>query len=143
MLEPKAVVERAFKEFLNARNPAMYKELYSDMVYHAPATGELKEEAHRQFMTGLFTAFPDGRFNIEDMIAEGDKVVTRWSFIGTHKGMFMGAAPTGKTVTNSGTVIDRVVNGKIVEEWSQWDTLGLMQQLGVVPPLKVEKPVAA
>jgi steroid delta-isomerase-like uncharacterized protein len=142
MLEPKAVLQRVFKEFFNAHNPAVYKELYGDMVYHAPATGELKGEAHRQFIVGLLTAFPDSRYSVEDMIVAGDKVVTRWSFIGTHKGTFMSAAPTGKTVTSAGTLIDRVVNGKIVEEWSQWDTLGMMQQLGLVPEIKVGKLVA-
>ena len=142
MLEPKAVLERVFKEFLNPHNPTAYKEFYGDIVCHAPI-GELKGEAHRQFMVGLFSAFPDVRFNIEDMIAVDDKVVTRWSSIGTHKGMFMGAAPTGKTVTNFGTTIDRVVNGKIVEEWPHWDTLGFMQQLGVVPTAKVKEHVAA
>jgi steroid delta-isomerase-like uncharacterized protein len=143
MLEPKAVLQRVFKEFLNAHNPAVYKELYGDMVYHAPATGDLKGEAHRQFMVGLLTAFPDSRYNVEDMIVAGDKVVTRWSLTGTHKGTFMGVPPTGKTMTSAGTVVDRVVNGKIVEEWSQWDTLGMMQQLGLVPEVKVATPVAA
>jgi predicted ester cyclase len=84
-------------------------------------------------MASLLAAFPDGRWTIEDQVAEGDKVVTRWSFTGTHQGELMGIAPTGKQVTTSGMVIDRIVEGKIVEEREEWDTLGMMQQMGAAP----------
>lgn len=95
-------------------------------------------------MASLLAAFPDGRWTIEDQVAEGDKVVTRFSFTGTHQGEFMGIAPTGKRVTTSGMVIDRIVEGKIVEEREEWDALGMMQQLGAVPPLgKAEDKAAA
>jgi predicted ester cyclase len=70
--------------------------------------------------------------------------VTRWSFTGTHHGEFMGLAPAGKQVTTSGIVISRIVEGKIVEEWEEWDTLGFLQQLGAVPSLgKAEDKAAA
>ena len=86
-------------------------------------------------MVSLLAAFPDGRWTIEGQVAEGDKVATRWSFTGTHQGELMGVAPTGKRVTASGMVIDRIVEGKIVEEWEEWDALGMMQQMGATPPL--------
>jgi len=74
---------------------------------------------------------------IDDMVAEGDKVVYRWTLRGTHKGEFTGIAPTGKQVTLWGMVIDRILGGKIVETWIRYDTLGFMQQLGVIPPLRL------
>jgi len=72
---------------------------------------------------------------VEDVIAEGDKVVTRWTIRGTHRGEFMGQPPTGKQVTWSGINITRLVAGKAVEDWVEQDTLGLMQQLaGTLEP---------
>jgi predicted ester cyclase len=83
----------------------------------------------------LLLAFPDLHFTIEDMFAEGDKVATRWTIRGTHRGEFMGLPPTGNQVTWSGINITRVVEGKLVEDWVEQDTPGLMQQLaGTVQP---------
>ena len=81
----------------------------------------------------LFTAFPDLQFTIEDMVAEGDFVVVRHTTRGTHQGNFRGIPPTGKQVSGTGMFIDRIVNGKAVEQWINGDDLGLLQQLGVVP----------
>lgn len=83
------------------------------------------------------TAFPDTCFTIEEMIAEGDTVVTRWTARGTHKGDLMGVLPTHKRVTVTGITINRITRGKIAESWDNWDTHGLMQQLGAVPALAV------
>ena len=80
-------------------------------------------------------AYSDARIIVEDQIAEGDKVVTRWTGRGTHDGDLMGVAPTGKQVTVSGLTFSRLANGKVVEEYTNWDTFGMMQQLGVVPEL--------
>jgi predicted ester cyclase len=80
-----------------------------------------------------FTAFPDLHFTVEVMIAEGDKVVARLTVSATHKGDFMGIPATGKHATISVTDINHVANGQSVEHWSDMDTLGLMQQLGVIP----------
>ena len=82
----------------------------------------------------LFTAFPDLHFTIEDMIAEGDTVVVRYTTRGTHHGNFRGIPSTGKQVSGTAMFIDRLVNGKAVEQWSNGDDLGLLQQLGVIPP---------
>jgi len=72
---------------------------------------------------------------IDEQLAEGDLVASRWTGRGTHQGELMGIPPTGKQVTVSGITISRVKNGKVVEEWSNWDTLGMLQQLGVVPEM--------
>jgi predicted ester cyclase len=70
---------------------------------------------------------------VEDQIAEGDKVVTRYTVSGTHQGEFFGVAPTGKRITMSGIMVDRLEDGKMVEEWPEYDLLGVMRQLGAVP----------
>ncbi|HXN00466.1 MAG TPA: ester cyclase [Candidatus Dormibacteraeota bacterium] len=93
-------------------------------------------EAFKQFLKMYYAAFPDLHFTVEDQVAEGDKVVTRWSSEGTHNGELMGIAPTGKHVASvTGITIDRYSGGKFVEGWGNWDTLGLMQKLGVIPAL--------
>jgi predicted ester cyclase len=81
----------------------------------------------------VFSAFPDYQSTVEDQVAEGDKVVTRFSSQGTHQGEFLGIAPTGNRVRVTGIDIDRVEEGKIVEHWSEADLLGMMTQLGVIP----------
>jgi predicted ester cyclase len=83
----------------------------------------------------LYTAFPDSHFMLEDLIAEGDKVVQRYTIRGTHRGNFMGVPATGKVVTFTGIVISRFAGGKFVEEWDNQDVLGLMQQLGAIPQM--------
>jgi predicted ester cyclase len=80
---------------------------------------------------------------IEDIIAEGETVMTRWSCRGTHKGDLSGIAPTGKPFTISGMTVTRVSNGKMAEGYVNWDALGLMRQLGVVPELAKTKAAAA
>jgi steroid delta-isomerase-like uncharacterized protein len=79
-----------------------------------------------------FAAFPDINVTVEDVIAEGDKAVTRWTIRGTHRGELMGIAPTDKPIELKGITIHRIEGGKIVEEWERYDNLGMMQQLGVV-----------
>jgi predicted ester cyclase len=75
-------------------------------------------------------AFPDMKMVCDEQLSEGDRVVTRWTARGTHKGQLMDMAPTGKSVTVTGITIDRVQNGKIVESWINWDMAGMIQQLG-------------
>ena len=105
-------------------------------VGHDPATEEQRgPDAIKEFVSGYLAAFPDGKITIEEQLAEGDLVATRWIGRGTHQGELMGIPPTGKQVTVTGITISRVEKGKVVEEWSNWDTLGMLQQLGVVPEL--------
>ena len=77
-------------------------------------------------------AFPDVQMSVEDQVAEGDIVVTRWIASGTHQGDLMGIAPTGNRVTVAGTSIERVVDGRIEETWDNYDALGMMQQIWAI-----------
>lgn len=128
----KAIIRRLVEEGMNKHDLPLLTELYSHCVYRSPAVGELRGEACKRFMESVLVAFPDVRQTIEDQLADGDKVVTRWSFTATHQGAFMGIAPTGKRVTFTGVCIDRIIDGKIMEEWEEWDALGLLRQLGAI-----------
>jgi steroid delta-isomerase-like uncharacterized protein len=129
----KALMHRAY-DALNQKNLAVLDEVYApDLVVHIVSTTIQGLEAFKQGLSLFLTAFPDARFTIEDMIAEGERVVVRYTFRGTHTGNFMGIAPTGKQVTQTGITINRFANGKAVELWGNVDDLGLLQQLGAVP----------
>lgn len=129
----KALARRAY-EVLNQRNLALVDELCApDIVDHNASMTIQGLEAYKQFLSMYLTASPDLYFTIEDQVAEGDKVGTRYTARGTHLGPFMGIPPTGKHVTVTGISIIRVADGKIVEEWANGDNLGLLQQLGVIP----------
>ena len=131
----RAIVQNLFNEIDNHDFAAMM-ELYSDSVYHMPLVGELRGAALSQFFAQLHAAFPDSQRTVEDQFADDIHVVTRWTATGTHQGTFMGIAPTGKRVTITGISIHRIADGRIVEEWQEWDSLGLMQQIGVLPIFK-------
>jgi steroid delta-isomerase-like uncharacterized protein len=131
----KALVRRGYEDAWNKQNLALFDELLAaDLVDHSVPPGiPQTREGSQQVATMYWKAFPDVRIDIEDQVAEGDKVVTRWTGRGTHTGELMGIAPTGKQVVVEGISIDRVVGGKIVETWGQFDQLGMLQQLGAVP----------
>jgi steroid delta-isomerase-like uncharacterized protein len=136
-VENKAIYRRVIEEVWNKGNLSVMDELFApDVVTHDPAGpgGEMRgREAARQFITANRAAFPDLRLTIEDQIAEGDKVVTRFTARGTHRGKLLGIAPTGKQVTTTAIIINRYTGGKIAESWINGDNLGLLQQLGVIP----------
>ena len=128
----KAIILKFYEAFDRQDVEQGQKLMSADIVGRGLDTDPLKGyDAVMQYGMMMFTAFPDGRHILEEVIAEGDKVVTRGIFSGTHQGKIMGIPPTGKQVTFSVVHIDRVVNGKIVEHWGQGDTLTMMQQLGV------------
>lgn len=131
----KAVVHRWTDE-MNRGNLAAIDKFYSpDLVDHSAPPGLPPGiEGGKQILNMFFAAFPDIHLTVEDLVAEGDKVAQRWTVRGTHKGDFMGIAPTGKQITLSAMTIERFVGGKIVERWEVFDQLGMMQQLGVIPP---------
>ena len=130
----KALIRRAYEEAFNQRNLAVLDEVNApDLVFHNASTTMQGLEAFKQFLSLYLSAFPDARFAVEDMIAEGDRVVARHTFRGTQQGDLMGIAPTGKQVMTTGVTITRFANGKGVELWGNSDDLGLLQQLGVVP----------
>jgi steroid delta-isomerase-like uncharacterized protein len=132
----KMLVRRAIEEVWNRGNYAVVDELVAaDLIVHASTSaGEIRgAEGLKQFYVMLRKAFPDLRFTIEEQIAEGDRVVTRWRAHGTHRGEYQGIPPTGKQGQVMGIDIDRIANGKVVECWPCADELGLLQQLGVIP----------
>ena len=136
--ENKAIVRRTLEELWNKGNLAVADEVTgANHVGHDPAVPNPGRgpQAEKQLVTMYRTAFPDLNITIDEMMADGDKVVTRWTSRGTHKGDLMGVAPTGKQVNITGITIDRIAGGKAEESWTNWDTLGMMQQLGVVPQM--------
>jgi steroid delta-isomerase-like uncharacterized protein len=105
-----------------------------NVVYHQAAGTDIRGlKNFKQFFSDMFNAFPDFHMTIDDIVAEGDKAVIRYTYTGTHKGAFMGIPATNKKVTGWTIQIDRFAGGKCVEAWERTDTLGFMQQLGVVP----------
>jgi steroid delta-isomerase-like uncharacterized protein len=147
MSEPnKAIVRRLFEELWNKGNLSLADELFSpNYAHYDPSTPDVGRgpESEKKRATLYRTAFPDLQLTIEDIIAEGEIVMARWSCRGTHKGDLSGIAPTGKQFKISGVTIARLANGKLAEGWVNWDALGLMQQLGVVPELAKTKAAAA
>ena len=133
----KALLRRNIEEVLNKGNLAVADEIQAtNYVYHGSGGQEINgPEGFKQFITMFRTALPDFHCTIEDMVAEGDKVAHRLTLRGTHKGDLMGMAATGKQVTISAIVISRFAGGKEVEAWVNLDDLGMMQQLGVAPPM--------
>ena len=136
--ENKAIVRRVYEEAINRGNMAVVDELVSpDYVAHDPGFPQPVRgpEGLKQYFLVFRTAFPDLHLTIEDIIAEGDTVVVRHTARGTHQGDLMGMPPTGKQETVTGIAIHRLVNGKFVESWVNAGSLGLMQQLGVIPSM--------
>ena len=133
----KAVSLRFYEEVWNKGNLAVLNEIIAnDHVNSGPGTLPglpTGPEGSKQLVTVYLNAFPDVHFTIDEQIAEGDKVVTRWTAHGTHKGELVGIPATGKSSTVTGINVDRIVNGKIVESWGIFDQFGMMQQLGVIP----------
>jgi steroid delta-isomerase-like uncharacterized protein len=135
----KVAARRMIEEVWNQANLGLIDDLVApNATFHDPSVPNGKftgPAGMKQFVQIYRGAFPDVRLTINDQIAEGDKVVTRWTATGTHKGELMGIAPTGKHATTTGVNIERYEGGKVVEGWSNYDMLGLLQQLGVVPSL--------
>ena len=130
----KAIVRHALEEMDSGRNTEVIKELFiSDCVIHFSGQ-KLNLEETLQANRMFYNAFPDLRHTVEDLIAEGDKVVLRATDQGTHRGDFQGVAPTGKRVSFGIIAIYRILNGKIVEMWEEGDFMGLNQQLGAKLP---------
>jgi len=128
-----AIVRRLYDEVWNKRRLELLDELISpshslnDAVAVGHATGP---EAYRRTLVRFLTGFPDLRFSIHDVVAEGEKVVAYWNISGTHNGEFMGIPATNKKVSVDGITISHVANGKILDSYVSWDTYGLMKQLG-------------
>ena len=104
-----------------------------DAIWHGFAPQPLDEAGYRQAISAFLDAYPDSRFPIDDVIAEGDRVAIRHSLRGTHRVAFQGIPPTGKQVKVNAIVTFRVVNGKVAETWLNADIMGMLQQLGAIP----------
>ena len=132
--ENKAIV-RQFYEFFETGDLRVADEIVAtDYVNHMALPGQTPGlEGYKELGTIFQTGFPDIQFTIEDQIAEGDKVATRYTARGTHQGDFLGIAATGKPLTWTALVLQRVVSGKVQESWLEWDLLGPMQQMGAIP----------
>ena len=131
--QSEAIAHRYFEEIFNQGKLDVAEEIVAnthinhDRLNEVQGIGGLKEVAAK-----YRKAFPDLHLAIEDTISQGDKVVVRWSWSGTHKGDLAGLAPTGKKTGGTGITIFRHSDGKIAESWVNWDTLGMLEKLGVV-----------
>jgi steroid delta-isomerase-like uncharacterized protein len=128
--------KRLIEEVFGAANYDLVDELVApgavghDAALPSPTVGP---EAVKEAARGYRSAFPDLSFSVEQTVEQGDYVAMRWISRGTHKGELFGIAATGKECTVTGITLDRWQDGKIVESWTNWDTLGLLQQIGAVP----------
>jgi predicted ester cyclase len=137
--ENKALVRRYIEEAFNKGNMAIVDELIAAeyKVHPSPPDRKAGIEGEREFVRMVRAEWPDLRLTVEDQLAEGDKVVTRWTARGTHTRpvttQYGSMGPTNKQVTITGINIDRIAGGKVVESWGNSDQLGLLQQLGAIP----------
>ena len=141
----KNVVRRLFDEVWNKGHQQVADELLApSYIHHDASTPDAGRgpEGEKKRATLYRSAFPDIRFTVEDLIAEGESVTARWSCHGTHKGELNGIAPTGRQFTISGISVVRFTNGKMIEGYVNWDALGMMQQLGVVAEVGKAKAAA-
>ena len=131
----KRLAERVWDEVWHQGDLRRIDDLFaSDFVRHDPGRELHGTEQNRQFVAELRAAFPDLHFTVEDEIAEGDRVCVRYRFEGTHTGAFRGIPSTKKRIGYSGILIYRILNNKIVEQWTEFDLLGFLKQLGALPP---------
>jgi steroid delta-isomerase-like uncharacterized protein len=134
----KIAVRRIFDELWNKGNLPVADELIAPTyIHHDASTPDVGKgpESEKKRVTLYRNAFPDIRLTVEDLVTEGETVVARWSCRGAHRGDLNGIAPTGKQFAITGISVMRFAGGKMVEGFINWDALGLMQQIGVVPEL--------
>jgi steroid delta-isomerase-like uncharacterized protein len=129
-----AIVRRFFEEFCSGGRSELGEELISDdYVSHVPQAPLAEGPDGAIERVGLYQESLDGQWRVDDMFSAGERVVTRWTGTGTHVGELMGIAPTGRAVSVEAITIHRIEDGLIAEEWTVWDALGLLQQIGAVP----------
>jgi steroid delta-isomerase-like uncharacterized protein len=130
----RALTRRYYEEVVNEGKLDLVEEVIApDYVGHEPGEEIQGPAGFKRFLGMMRAAFPDLNATVEAEIAEGDKVVARYTARGSHQGELMGVEPTGKQVEVSGIEINRISGGKIVEQWNMYDAMGMMQQLGVIP----------
>jgi steroid delta-isomerase-like uncharacterized protein len=131
----RAIIQRFIEEILNQKKLAVADEIVAeDFIELDPFPGQAQgRQGLKDVLAMLFSGFPDMCWVIEEQIAEGDKIMTRFTWTGSHQGAFMRIPPTGRQVKVKGVVIDRVVDGRMVDSRILMDSMGMMQQLGVLP----------
>jgi steroid delta-isomerase-like uncharacterized protein len=132
--ENKDLARRSW-EIANQHNPDLIEEFYApSLVWHEPDQDVRGYEQAKQFTSTFFAAFPDLNISVEDVIAEGDQAVSRYTIRGTHQGETEEfGPPPGRRMELQGITIHRIEGGKIVEEWERYDNLSALQQLGLAP----------
>jgi len=133
--EANIAAQTRFGEAVSTGNFDAFNDVVApDSVDHDPAPGQVPGPAgFRQFFTELRTAFPDLELSVAHMVADDDNLASAYTIKGTHRGVFMGFAPTGKRIEVRGMQISKFANGKLVERWGSSDQLGMLQQLGLAP----------
>ena len=132
--ENETLVHRFFEEFCNQRRGDVADELIADdYVSHGPQAPPAEGPDGVRDRVGLYQDAVDGHWDVEEIFSDGDRVIARWTGTGTHRGELMGVEPTGLPISVDAISIFRISNGKIAEEWTVWDALGLLQQVGAVP----------
>lgn len=127
----KEIARKLYEDCLNTGKLELLKDLIDDN--YVDFKGDKGPAAFAETAKGLRTGFPDIHWTIDDLIAEGDKVVVRSTWHGTHDGTFRNFAPTGKKITDHGISIYQIRGNKITQSWLETDRLGFLQQLGVIP----------
>ena len=132
--ENEALVRRFFEDFCNGRRSEVADEIIApDYVSHGPQAPPAEGPDGVRARVGLYQDSVDGHWNVVEMFSSGDRVLARWTGTGSHRGELMGLAATGKPIDVDAISIFRIADGKIAEEWTVWDALGLLQQVGAVP----------
>ena len=137
----KETARRKFEDLWNKRQETLIEELFApDFVGHDPSTAEPIRgvEGYREWMHAMIRGVPDLQFEVHEYVAEGAAVVVRWTLRGTQRGEWSGIPPTNRPVEITGMTLYRAVGGKLAEMYNEFDSLGLMRQLGLLPP-----PIAA
>jgi steroid delta-isomerase-like uncharacterized protein len=136
-MENKEIARRLAEDPWRGKLDEVLELIGDDYVAYVPGWPEplRGKEGFREFVTTYLTAFPDASVTVDDQIAEGDIVATRWTGRGVNTGEMIGMPPTGKQVTTTGITYGRIIDGRAREAWIIWDTLGFMQQLGAIPEM--------
>jgi steroid delta-isomerase-like uncharacterized protein len=128
------LASRFFEELCNGRRAEVADEIVAqDYVSHGPQAPAAEGPEGVKARVAVYQDALDGHWDVQEMFSSGDRVITRWIGRGTHNGELMGAAPTGRPIAVDAMTVFRIADGKIAEEWTVWDALGLLQQVGAVP----------
>jgi steroid delta-isomerase-like uncharacterized protein len=135
-IQSKSIIRRVFEEAFNQGNLAILDELVAPngVSHHLSWGTPANRMGFKQWIAIFRTAFPDLSCTVEDEIKQDDKVAAHWTMRGTHKGLLLGNSPTNKPIVVQGLIYARIANGQVVENWTMIDQMGMLQQLGLVPP---------